>query len=45
MFLASTPQEDVNAVVQQTVENSKQAVLWFAVIAVVVLVVMFAGKK
>jgi uncharacterized membrane protein len=43
-FLNSTPQEDVQAVVTQTGENAKQAMLWFAVIGVIVLVILFSKK-
>jgi LPXTG-motif cell wall-anchored protein len=44
-FLATTPQEDIAAVVQQTGEQAKSAMLWFAVIAVIVLLIMFGSKK
>lgn len=44
-FLASTPQEDIQAAGQQMAENSKQAMLWMAVIAVIVLVIVFGSKK
>lgn len=44
-FLATTPQEDVQAVIAQTGENSKQVLMWFAVIAVIVIVLMFGSKK
>ena len=44
-FLRSTPQEDVQAVITQTGENAKQAMLWFAVIGVIVFIILFAGKN
>lgn len=44
-FLATTPQEDIAATIQQTGENAKQALMWMAVIAVIVLVILFGSKK
>ena len=44
-YLASTPQEDIAATLQQTGENAQKAMLWMAVIAVIVIVIMFGSKK
>ena len=44
-FLATTPQEDIQNAIAQTGENAKQALLWMAVIAVIVLVIMFGSKR
>lgn len=44
-FLATTPQEDVQAAITQTGENAQKAMMWFAVIAIVVLVIFFSSKK
>ena len=44
-FLATTPQEEIANVVTQTGENAKQAMLWMAVIAVIVIVILFGSKK
>ena len=43
-YLATTPAEDVQAVVTQTAENAKQAMIWMAVIGVIVLVILFSKK-
>ena len=47
MFLstATTPQEDIQTAIQQTGENAQKAMVWMAVIAVIVLVILFAGGK
>ncbi len=44
-FLATTPQEDLAAAGEEIAAKSKQALIWFAVIAVIVLVIMFSGKR
>lgn len=44
-FLATTPQQDVQAVIDQTGENAKSALMWMAVIAIIVLVIMYGSKK
>ena len=43
-FLAQTPQEEISTVITQTGEQAKTAMMWFAVIAVIVLVIMFSKK-
>ena len=44
-FLNSTPQEEIATIGDEMAEKSKQAMIWFAVIAVIVLVIMFGSKK
>ena len=42
---STTPQQDVQAVITETVDNAKSSLVWIAVIAVIVLVIMFGSKK
>ena len=45
-FLSQTPQEEIQSAITQTGESAKQAVSWFVVIAViVVLIILFGTKK
>lgn len=44
-FLKATPQEDITAGIAQAAENGKQAVMWMAVIAVIVLLIVYGSKK
>ena len=43
-FLAQTPQDEIQNVITQTGEGTKQAMVWFAVIAVIVLLILFSKK-
>ena len=44
-FLESTPQEDVQNVITDTGDNAKKALMWMAVIVVIVLVIVYGSKK
>ena len=44
-FLAQTPQEEISTAIQETGEQTKQAMMWMAVIAVIVIIILFAGKR
>ena len=44
-FLKQTPQQEIQNVITQTGENTQKAMLWMAVIVVIVLVILFMGKK
>jgi hypothetical protein len=41
----STPQQDVAAVITETGDNAKTALMWMAVIVVIVLVIVYGSKK
>ena len=43
-FLAQTPQDEMQNVLTQTGEGAKTAMMWFAVIAVIVLLILFSKK-
>ena len=43
-FLAQTPQDEIQNVITQTGEGAKQTMMWFAVIAVIVLLILFSKK-
>lgn len=44
-YLAQTPQQDIQNAIDAAGENGKKALLWFMVIAAIVLVIMFSGKS
>lgn len=44
-YLAQTPQQDIQAALTEAGEKSKQAMMWFILIAVVVAFIVFSGKS
>lgn len=44
-FLKATPQEEIQQTIQQTGENAQKAIVWFLVIAALVFIIMFSGKR